>query len=92
MGLIIRNIEHDQERPKSRTAGKSPGTIRKSHTTLTKHQVDEKTSDNQLYLPHQDDWKLDGTKHWTTTESNKGSNNQQRINNNRTTTLELSEA
>ena len=42
MGLIIRKIEYDQERPQSRTAGKSPGTIRKSHTTFTKHQEVEK--------------------------------------------------
>ena len=63
MGLIIRKNEYDQERPQSRTAGKSPGTIRKSHTTFTKHQEDEKTYDNQLYLPHQDDKKLDGTKY-----------------------------
>ena len=42
MSLIIRNIEYDQERPQSRTAGKSPGTIRKIHTTFTKHQEDEK--------------------------------------------------
>ena len=41
MGFIIRKIEYDQERQQSRTAGKSPGTIRKSHTTFTKHQEDE---------------------------------------------------
>ena len=79
MGLIIRNIEYDQERPHSRTAGKSPYTIRKSHTIFTKQQEDETKS-----------------KTINSTLNNyrilKGSNNQQRINNIRTTTLELSEA
>ena len=49
---------------------------------------------NQLSLPHRDDCKtrMDTkqrtTKHRTITESHNGSNNQQRINNNRTTALE----
>ena len=49
---------------------------------------------NQLSLPHQDrdtrmDTKQRSTKHLTITESHNWSNNQQRINYNRTTALEL---
>ena len=53
---------------------------------------------NQLSLPDQDDCKTRmGTKYCaanyrTITESHNGSNNQQRINNNRTTALERTEA
>ena len=50
---------------------------------------------NQLSLPHQDDCKNQNeraTKHRTITESHNGSNNQQRINNNRTTALERTAA
>ena len=53
---------------------------------------------NQLSLPNQDDCKTRTdtnkctAKHRTITESHNGSNNQQRINNNRTTALELTAA
>ena len=53
---------------------------------------------NQLYLPHQDDYNtiMDTnkrtTKHRIITESRNGSNNQQRINNNRTTALKRTAA
>ena len=53
---------------------------------------------NQLSLPHQYDYKtrkghkVTHTKHRTITESHNGSNNQQRINNNRTTALERTAA
>ena len=49
---------------------------------------------NQLSLPHQDDCntrmeiKLHTTKHRTITDSHNGSNNKQKVNNNRTTALE----
>ena len=49
---------------------------------------------NQLSLPHQDDCntrmdiKKRTTKHRTITDSHNGSNNKQRVNNNRTTALE----
>ena len=53
---------------------------------------------NQLSLPHQDDCntkkdiKLHTTKHRTITDSHNGSNNKQKVNNNRTTTLEQTAA
>ena len=51
---------------------------------------------NQLSLPHQDDIRRDikkrTTKHRTFTESHNGSNNKQKINNNRTTALERTSA
>ena len=53
---------------------------------------------NQLSLPHQDDCntrmdiKQRTTKHGTITDSNKGSNNKQKVNNNRTTALERTAA
>ena len=64
------------------------------------HETPERQTkqSNQLFLPHLDDYKTrmdtkyHTTKHRTITESHNGSNNQQRINNNRTTTLELTAA
>ena len=53
---------------------------------------------NQLSLPHQDDCntrmdiKSRTTKHRTITDSHNGSNNRQKVNNNRTTTLERTAA
>ena len=53
---------------------------------------------NQLSLPHQDDCntrmdiKKRTTKHRTNTDSHNGSNNKQKVNNNRTTTLERTAA
>ena len=53
---------------------------------------------NQLSLPHQDDCntKMDieqrTTKHRTITDSHNGSNNKQKVNNNRTTALERTAA
>ena len=53
---------------------------------------------NQLSLPHQDDCntrmdiKLRKTKHRTITDSHNGSNNKQKVNNNRTTALERTAA
>ena len=53
---------------------------------------------NQLSLPHQDDCntrtdtKQRTTKHRTITDSHNGSNNKQRVNNNRTTALERTAA
>ena len=51
MGIIIRKIEYDQERRQSRTAGKSLGTISKSHTAFTKHQEDEKRKTINTFFP-----------------------------------------
>ena len=62
---------------------------RNNHETLER----QTTQSNQLSLSHRDDCKtrmdtkLRTTKHRTTTESHKGSNNQQPINKNRTTAL-----
>ena len=53
---------------------------------------------NQLSLPHQDDCntrtdtKQHTTKHRTITDSHNGSNNKQKVNNNRTTALERTAA
>ena len=53
---------------------------------------------NQLFLPHQDDCntrtdtKQRTTKHRTITDSHNGSNNKQKVNNNRTTALERTAA
>ena len=53
---------------------------------------------NQLSLPHQDDCntrmdiKQRTTKHRATTNSHNGSNNKQKVNNNRTTALERTAA
>ena len=53
---------------------------------------------NKLFLPHQDDWKtrmdmkLRKTIHRAITDSQSGSNNKQKVNNNRTTALERTAA
>ena len=66
------------------------GTMRKSNRTMakTKHQEDKQSKSNQLYLPHQDDYKTrKGTtqckKHGTKTQN---PTNETTINNETTTT------
>ena len=71
--------------------------MRKSHTTITRHQED-KIQSNQLSLPYHDDFqsridiKQRTAKHILNEESHDGSNNQQRITNNRTTAIEWTAA
>ena len=66
------------------------GTAMKSRSTITK-QIKQS---NQLSLPHQDDCntRMDityrGTKHRTVTDSHYGSNNKQKVNNNRIKALD----
>ena len=92
-GCSIIESEYDQEISQSQTADKPVApwgwaTQKSWATRKTKKQS------NQLSLPHQDDWKtrMDTrqrtAKHRTITESHNGRNNQQRINNNRTTAFE----
>ena len=67
---------------------------------LNQHETPGRQSkqSNQLSLPHQDDCntrmgiKQLTTKHRTITNSHNGSNNKQKVNNNRTTTLERTSA
>ena len=65
-----------------------------NHRTPGRHPK----QNNQLSLPHRDDCKTrmdtkqPTTKHRTITESHNGSNNQQRITNNRTTAIERTAA
>ena len=47
--MYIQDSQYDQEVPQSQTGGKP---VRKSHTTITRHQQDKS---NQLSLPHQDE-------------------------------------
>ena len=63
---------------------------RGSHKTITRHQEDQKKQRNQLsLLIAKLEWtQSNAQKHRTIIESHNGSNNQQRINNNRTTALE----
>ena len=73
------------------------GTARKSHTTIKRHQEDKLSKATSCLLPPDDcktrmDIKLRTTKHRTITDSHNGSNNKQRINNNRTTDLERTAA
>ena len=64
---------------------------------LNHHETPVKQS-NQFSLPHQDDYntwmdiKKRTTKHRTITEFHNGSNNKQKVNNNRTTALERTAA
>ena len=72
--------------------------MRKSHTTITRHQEDKQSKTTSSLFPIEmiaklkKDTKQRTTKHITIAESHNGSNNQQRINNNRTTTLERTAA
>ena len=74
------------------------GTARKSRPTITRHHEGHIKQSNQLSLPHQDDCntrtdtKQHTTKHRTITDSHNGSNNKQKVNNNRTIALELTAA
>ena len=66
-----------------------------NHHKTTGRQIKQS---NQLYLPHQDDCntrmdtKQQTTKHRTITDFHNGSNNKQRVNNNRNTALERTAA
>ena len=66
-----------------------------NHHETTERQIKQS---NQLSVPHQDDCntrtdtKQRTTKHRTITDSHNGSNNKQRVNNNRTTALEQTAA
>ena len=71
----------------------------KPQTTLWHHHEEEslnhhETPGRHISLPHQDDCntrtdtKQRTTKHRTITDSHNGSNNKQKVNNNRTTALE----
>ena len=84
--------EYDQEIPQSQTAA-TP--LHRKEESLNHHETPRRQikQSNQLSLPNQDDCntrmniKQRTTKHRTTTDSHNGSNNKQKVNNNRTTAL-----
>ena len=82
--------EYDQEIPQSQTHG----TARRSHITITRHQEDKLSKATSFLFPVKIIAKLEWTQSNAqqniekNTESHNGRNNQQRINNNRTTALE----
>ena len=85
--------EYDQEIPQSQTAD-NPIALLNHHETLGR----QFKQSNQLSLPHQDDCntRMDinecTTKHRTITDPRNGSNNKQKVNNNRTMALEWTAA
>ena len=89
--------EYDQEIPQSQTAD-TPWY--REEEPLNHHETPGRQikQSNQLSLPHQDncnarmDTKQRTTKHRRITDSHNGSNNEQKVNNNRTTTLEWTAA
>ena len=89
--------EYDQKIPQSQTADKP---MAGEEEPLNHHETPwrQTKQSNQLSLPHQDDcktWmdiKSPTTKHRTITDSHNGSNNKQKVNNNRTTALEQTAA
>ena len=95
--LIKKHSEYDQEISQSQTADNPWHREEEPHNNHETPGRQTKQS-NQLFLPHRDDCetrmdtKLRTTKHRTITESHNGSNNQQRINNNRATALERTSA
>ena len=80
--------EYDQEMPQSQTA-KKPWHCEEMPHSYNETPGRQTKQRNQLSLPHRDDCKVRmdttyrTTKHRTITESHNGSNNQERINNNR---------
>ena len=89
--------EYDQEIPQSQTAD----TLwHREEEPLNHHETPGRQikKSNKLSLPHQDDCntrtdtKQRTTKHRTITHSHNGSNNKQKVNNNRTTALERTAA
>ena len=93
----LNNSEYDQEIPQSQTADNSVAPRRRAAQPYKTPGRQIKQS-NQLSLPHQDDCntrtdtKQRTTKHRTITDSHNGSNNKQKVNNNRTITLEWTAA
>ena len=86
-------IEYGQEIPQPQTADKPRGIMRKSHTTITRHQEDKQSKATSSLFPIKMIAKLEWTqRNAQQTESRNGSNNQQRINNNRTTALDWTAA
>ena len=71
---------------------------RKSRSSITRHQEDKLSKATSSLFPSQDDCntrtdtKQRTTKHITITDSENGSNNEQNVNNNRTTALERTSA
>ena len=89
--------EYDQEIPQSQTAD-NPIAPRGRAAQTSRTPGRQIKQSNQLSLPHQDDCntridiKQRTTKHRTVTDSHNGSNNKQKVNNNRTTALEQTAA
>ena len=89
--------EYDQEIPQSQTADNpmAPRGRAAQPSRDTRRQIKQS---NQLSLPHQDDCntrmviKQRTTKHRTITDSHNGSNNKQKIHDNRPTALERTAA
>ena len=89
--------EYDQEIPQSQTAETM---WHREEEQLNRHETPGRQikQRNQLSLPLQDDCntrtdtKQRTTKHRTITDSHNGSNNKQKVNNNRTTNLERTAA
>ena len=93
--LKRKKCEYDQEIPQSQTADVHPhGTARKSHSTITRHHEDKLSKANSSLFP----LKMIAILEWTYSNvqqnieqlqtPHNGSNNKQKVNNNRTTALE----
>ena len=97
MGKIV--SEYDQEIPQSQTADSHVYREEEplNHQETPGRQI-KQSNQLSLLLPNQDDCntrtdtKQHTTKHRTLTDSHNGSNNKQKVNNNRTTALERTAA
>ena len=93
MELFFKKSEYDQEIPQSQTAD-NPWHHEEEPLNHHKTQGRQIKQSNQFSLHHQDDCntimdtKQRTTKHRTITDFHHGSNNKQKVNNNRTTALE----
>ena len=75
-----KNSEYDQEIPQSQNCRQTCGTVRKSHTTITRHQEDKLSKATSSVFPIKMIAKLEGTQsnaqqNRTNAESHNGRNN-----------------
>ena len=95
--ISCKNSEYDQEIPQSQTTD-NPMAPRGRAAQPSRDTMRQIKQSNQFSLLHQDDCntrmdiKKRTTKHRTITDSHNGSNNKQKVNNNRTTALERTAA
>ena len=99
--LIVKQIElrlvivseYDQEIPQSENRRQPSGIPWKSRSTIMRHQEDKSSKATSSLFPiKMMEKKERTTKHRTITDSHNGSNNKQKVNNNRTTALKRTSA